>query len=231
MTGRHILVVDDEKNITRVLRAYLEREEFQVTAAHNGADALRLVREEQPDLVILDLMLPGLSGEAVCRQLRGEGSRVPVIMLTAKAGLDDKLYGLGLGADDYVVKPFSPQEVVARVRAVLRRAEDDRGLLADILSLAGGDLQVDTLAHRVGWRGAALDLTPTEFKLLAYMARRPGRVFTRSQLTDAAFDYAGESGERAIDAHIKNLRRKLQVAGAPAVVKTVYGVGYKVEEV
>lgn len=230
MDDRQILVVDDEKNITRVLQAYLEREGFGVIIAHDGTEALRLARAEQPDLIILDLMLPGLSGEALCRQLRSEGSRVPVIMLTAKASLEDKLYGLGVGADDYVVKPFSPQEVVARVRANLRRADADQGLLTDILALAGGELQIDVLAHRAGWRGTALELTPTEFKLLAHMARRPGRVFNRAQLSDAAFDYAGESFERTIDAHIKNLRRKLQEAGAPTIVKTVYGVGYKVEE-
>lgn len=230
MKEQHILVVDDEKNITRVLQAYLEREGFKVTAAHDGEAALRLARAEQPDLVILDLMLPGLSGEAVCRQLRSEDSRVPVIMLTAKSGLEDKLYGLGLGADDYVVKPFSPREVVARARTILRRAAEDRGPLTDILSLVGGKLQIKTLNRRVDWCGRILELTPTEFNLLAHMARHPGRVFSRARLCDAAFDFACESYERTIDAHIKNLRRKLQQAGAPAIIKTVYGVGYKVEE-
>ncbi len=225
-----ILVVDDEKNIVRVLKAYLEREGYGVLTAYDGEEALRLARLEAPDLVILDLMLPALSGEEVCRSLRRDGSRVPVIILTAKSRLDEKLYGLAIGADDYIVKPFSPQEVVARVKSVLRRSAAGQGLPAEIFSLAGGALEIDTLAHSVSLRGQALELTPTEFKLLAFLGRHPGRVFTRGQLSETAFGYSGSGYDRTIDVHIKNLRRKLEKTGAPDLIKTVYGVGYKLED-
>lgn len=230
MTGLKILVVDDERKITGVLKAYLERENYFVITAHDGPEALNLARSEKPDLIILDLMLPGLSGEEVCSQLRREGSRVPIIMLTAKTALDEKVYGLAIGADDYVVKPFSPQEVVARAKALLRRSDTEQVFLTDILSLAGGKLEIDIPAHRITWQKRRLDLTPTEFNLLTYLARRPGRVFTRSQLAEALFGYDSITDDRAIDAHIKNLRQKIQNAGAPLLIKTVYGVGYKYEE-
>ncbi len=230
MAGEKILVVDDERKITDVLKAYLDRENYNVLTAHDGQEALRLARTEEPDLVILDLMLPGLSGEEVLRRLRREESRVPVIMLTAKTALEEKVYGLSIGADDYVVKPFSPQEVVARVRTILRRSEPGQGTLTDMLSLAGGELEIDTLAHSVTWKQNHIDLTPTEFNLLLHLARHPGRVFTRAQLAETLFGYDSFSEDRTIDAHIKNLRQKMQNKGALNLIKTIYGVGYKYEE-
>ncbi|MDW7739013.1 MAG: response regulator transcription factor [Bacillota bacterium] len=230
MAEPKILVVDDERKITEVLKAYLEREKYYVLTANEGVEALRMAREEKPDLIILDLMLPGLSGEEICRRLRDEGSRIPVIMLTAKTTLEDKVYGLGIGADDYVVKPFSPQEVVARVRTILRRNDADPVPLTDILNMAGGKLVIDTLRHRISWENQLLDLTPTEFSLLVYLARRPGRVFSRAQLAEAIFGYESFTDDRTVDAHIKNLRQKMQSIGMPALIKTIYGVGYKYEE-
>jgi len=230
MTNEKILVVDDEPKITEVLIAYLKRESYVVISAHDGTKALHLARSEEPALIILDLMLPGLSGEEVLHQLRSEGSRVPVIMLTAKTALEDKVYGLAIGADDYIVKPFSPQEVVARVKTILRRSDPTQVPLTDLLSLAGGNLEIDTLAHRITWRQSRLDLTPTEFNLLLYLGRHPGRVFTRAQLAEELFGYDSFTEDRTIDAHIKNLRQKLQSSGAPGLLKTVYGVGYKYDE-
>lgn len=230
MANEKILVVDDEPKITEVLKAYLKRESYVVISAHDGTKALHLARSEEPALIILDLMLPDLSGEEVLRRLRSEGSRVPVIMLTAKTALEEKVYGLAIGADDYIVKPFSPQEVVARVKTILRRSDPKQVPLTDLLSLAGGNLKIDTLAHRITWRQSRLDLTPTEFNLLLYLARHPGRVFTRAQLAEALFGYDSFSEDRTIDAHIKNLRQKLQNSGAPGLLKTVYGVGYKYDE-
>lgn len=230
MANEKILVVDDEPKITEVLKAYLKRESYVVISAHDGTKALHLARSEEPALIILDLMLPGLSGEEVLRRLRSEGSRVPVIMLTAKTALEEKVYGLAIGADDYIVKPFSPQEVVARVKTILRRSDQTQVPLTDLLSLVGGDLEIDTLAHRITWRQSRLDLTPTEFNLLLYLARHPGRVFTRAQLAEALFGYDSFTEDRTIDAHIKNLRQKLQSSGAPGLLKTVYGVGYKYDE-
>ncbi len=230
MTIPKILVVDDEKNITEILKSYLEREKYIVITAHDGPEALYLAGLEKPDLIILDLMLPGLSGEEVSKKLRGDGSRVPIIMLTAKTALEDKVYGLGVGADDYVVKPFSPQEVVARVKSMLRRNDPDQVSLTDVLVLAGGDLEIDTPAHRITWQNRDLNLTPTEFNLLLYLAKHPGRVFSRAQLAEAIFGYDSASEDRAVDAHIKNLRQKMHKEGIPQLIKTIYGVGYKYEE-
>ncbi len=225
-----ILVVDDEKKIAAVLKAYLEQDGFAVITAADGLEALEMARKEEPDLIILDLMLPNLSGEDVCHRLRQEGSRIPVIMLTAKTAIEDRVHGLGLGADDYVLKPFSPQEVLARVKTILRRSEPESGLLTDILELLGGRLRIDMPAHSLTWDRQNIALTPTEFNLLAYLARRPGRVFSRTQLAEALFGYDSFSDDRAVDAHVKNLRQKLQSAGVDLVLKTVYGVGYKYDE-
>lgn len=230
MAKTRILAVDDEINITEILKAYLEREGYEVITCHTGQEALSLVQNENPDLIILDLMLPGLSGEEVLKQLRRDGSRVPVIMLTAKTALEDKLYGLSIGADDYIVKPFSSQEVVARVKTILRRSEPGQGPLTDLLTLAGGKLEINTMAHTVTWQQNHIDLTPTEFNLLLYLARHPGNVYTRIQLSEALFGYDSFTEERTIDAHIKNLRQKIQEKGAPNLIKTIYGVGYKYEE-
>jgi len=225
-----ILVVDDEKKIAAVLKAYLEQDGFAVITAADGLEVLRLARLEEPDLIILDLMLPGLSGEEVCRRLRQEGSRIPVIMLTAKTAVEDRVHGLSLGADDYVLKPFSPQEVLARVKTILRRSEPEPGLLTDILELLDGRLKINLPAHSLTWDQQNLALTPTEFNLLVYLARRPGRVFSRVQLAEALFGYESFSDDRVVDAHVKNLRQKLQSAGVDPVLKTVYGVGYKYDE-
>jgi len=219
-----ILVVDDEPNIVRLARDYLERAGFSVSTAADGPAALRQARERKPDLVILDLGLPGIDGLDVARALRRDSS-VPIIMLTARTEESDKLVGLELGADDYVTKPFSPKELVARVRAVLRRVEA-ADAPRDVIR--AGDLELDVPRMRVTAAGRRVELTATEFELLATMARQPGRVFTRSQLLDAVHGVAFESYERAIDAHVKNIRRKLEPQPhAPRYLLTVFGVGYR----
>jgi two-component system alkaline phosphatase synthesis response regulator PhoP len=219
-----ILVVDDEPEIVRVVRDYLEHSGFTVHVAADGPAALRAARTHPPDLVVLDLGLPGLDGLDVTRALRREG-HLPIIMLTARADESDKLVGLELGADDYLTKPFSPKELVARVRAVLRRAEASASPASEIRA---GDLHIDVGRMKVTVAGRDVDLTPTEFQLLTAMARRPGRVFTRSQLLDAVRGVAFESYERAIDTHIKNVRRKLEPdPHAPRYLLTVFGVGYR----
>jgi two-component system, OmpR family, alkaline phosphatase synthesis response regulator PhoP len=223
-----ILVVDDEPHIVRLVRDYLEHSGFAVLTAVDGPTALRTARTIQPDLVVLDLGLPGLDGLDVARALRREGE-VPIIMLTARAEESDKLVGLELGADDYLTKPFSPKELVARVRAVLRRAEGLRQR-TDVVRV-GDDVELDVprMTARVG--GRLVDLTRTEFQLLETMARQPGRVFTRAQLLDAVRGVAIESYERAIDAHVKNIRRKIEPdPRSPRYVQTVFGVGYRFAE-
>jgi len=219
-----ILVVDDELKITRLLRDYLQQAGFRVVTAADGPAALTVARAARPDMIVLDLGLPGLDGLDVTRTLR-KTSDVPIIMLTARAEEADRIVGLELGADDYLVKPFSPKELVARVRAVLRRV--DASVEAPEFVRAG-NLEIDTAKRTVNAGGRAIDLTPTEFELLLHFARSPGRVYTRSQLLDALHGVAFESYERAIDAHMKNLRRKLEPDPAhPQYLLTVYGVGYK----
>jgi two-component system, OmpR family, alkaline phosphatase synthesis response regulator PhoP len=221
---KQILVVDDEPRIAEICRDYLERAGFKVVIAGNGADALALARTRQPDLVVLDLGLPKTDGLDVTRALR-KYSNVPIIMLTARVDESDKLIGLELGADDYLTKPFSPKELVARVRAVLRRIDlgPARG---DVIRASGLTLDLPRMQARVGNR--IVELTATEFELLATIMRQPGRVFTRGQLLDAIRGEQAESFERAVDAHVKNLRRKLEPdPGEPRYVLTVYGVGYK----
>jgi two-component system alkaline phosphatase synthesis response regulator PhoP len=221
-----ILVVDDEPRITQLVRDYLERAGFTVVTAHDGREALMRARTEHPDLVVLDLGLPQLDGLDVTRHLRRDAD-VPIIMLTARDDETDKLVGLELGADDYVTKPFSPRELVARVRAVLRRR--DRVGADDLLRV--GVLVLDLPRMRLEVAGQSVDLTATEFALLAAMARQPGRVFTRAQLLDAIHGVAFESYERAIDAHVKNVRRKIEPAPhAPRYLLTVYGVGYRLAD-
>jgi two-component system alkaline phosphatase synthesis response regulator PhoP len=221
-----ILVVDDEPKITRLVRDYLERAGFIVVTAGDGLEAMMRARTEHPDLVVLDLGLPQLDGLDVTRRLRREAD-VPIIMLTARDDETDKLIGLELGADDYVTKPFSPRELVARVRAVLRRR--DRADADDVLRV--GELELDLPRMRLEVAGRVVELTATEFTLLAAMARQPGRVFTRAQLLDAIHGVAFESYERAIDAHVKNLRRKIEPAPHdPRYLLTVYGVGYRLAD-
>ena len=222
-----ILVVDDEPGIVRIVRDYLEQGGFTVLAASDGEAALRAARTIKPDLVVLDLGLPGLDGLDVTRALRRDGP-VPIIMLTARSEESDKLVGLELGADDYLTKPFSPKELVARVRAVLRRVE---GLEGRPEVIRAADVELDSTRLSVSVAGRPVDLTPTEFQLLATLARQPGRVFTRAQLLDAVHGVVVESYERAIDAHVKNLRRKLEPnPHAPRYLLTVFGVGYKFSE-
>ena len=222
---KNILVVDDEPKIVKLVRDYLERTGFGVHTAADGKTALTLARTEKPDLIILDLGLPHMDGLDVTRELR-KVSNVPVIMLTARSEESDKLIGLELGADDYITKPFSPKEVVARVRVVLRRLEN-ASAAPEVLHAA--DLTLDLPRLRLSAAGRSIEeLTPTEFALLAEMARSPGRVFTRAQLLDAVHGVAFESYERAIDAHVKNIRHKIELNPAePRYLLTVYGVGYK----
>jgi DNA-binding response OmpR family regulator len=220
-----ILVVDDEPKIVTLVRDYLERAGFGVLAATDGRSALSLARTEKPDLMILDLGLPQMDGLDVTRELR-KVSNVPIIMLTARSEETDKLVGLELGADDYVTKPFSPKELVARVRVVLRRVEKASDA-PELIQVAGLTLDLPRMRVKVEDRPVE-ELTPTEFSLLAEMARYPGRVFTRSQLLDAIHGVAFESYERAIDAHIKNIRHKIEpIPSEPRYILTVYGIGYK----
>ena len=228
-TKRTILVVDDEPKLVKVVREYLEHDGYRVVSAGDGREALARFREVRPDLIVLDLMLPELDGLEVCRRLRRD-SNVPIIMLTARVEEVDELVGLELGADDYVAKPFSPRALLARIRSVLRRANPADG---DEESLSLGALRVDHARHEATWEGAYLSLTPTEFRLLAALARRPGRVFDRMMLLERIQGEAYGAYERTIDAHVKNLRKKLAAVGgetAASSIATVPGVGYKMEE-
>jgi DNA-binding response OmpR family regulator len=231
MTGEtRILVVEDEARIAEVVQQYLERDGHMVVRAATGGAALDAAARRRPDLVVLDLGLPDMSGEDVCRRLR-EGSDVPIIMLTARDAEEDLVRGLQLGADDYVTKPFSPRELTARVRALLRRAQAEHEPQADVLERAGGRLVIDGARRRVTLDDAVVDLTESEFRLLRTLARFPGRVYSRFELIDKVqgYDFAGY--ERTIDAHVKNLRRKLgEDARAPHLVRTVYGRGYAFAE-
>ena len=230
-----VLVVDDEPKIVQIARDYLEHAGFVVRTAGDGKQALTMAREAHPDLIVLDIGLPEMDGLDVTRAIRrdsGPLGDVPIIMLTARGEESDKLIGLEIGSDDYIVKPFSPKELVARVRAVLRRTETqadtgkDKG---DVLRIA--DLSIDVPRMRVEVKGKTIELTNTEFQLLLTLAQQPGRLFTRSQLLDAVRGVAFESYERAIDAHVKNIRRKLEPdPREPRYVLTVYGVGYKFAE-
>src|ERR1700693_3597438 len=228
VTVATLLVVADQPRIVQLVRDYLEHGGFTVLVASDGQAALRTARTGRPDLVVLDLGLPGLDGLDVARALRREGE-VPIIMLTARTEESDKLVGLELGADDYLTKPFSPKELVARVRAVLRRAEGRRSP-ADLIRV-GSDVELDVSRMDARFGGRRVELTKTEFQLIATMARQPGRVFTRAQLLDSVRGVAIESYERAIDAHIKNIRKKVEPdARKPRYVLTVFGVGYRFAE-
>jgi len=224
---RTILVVEDEPQIAALVRDYLQNAGFAVLQAADGSSGLTLARTRQPDAIVLDLGLPVVDGLDVVRALRRD-STVPIVILTARGDETDRVTGLELGADDYVAKPFSPKELVARVRAVLRRVE---AAARPVERLVTGDLEIDLARRRVTVGGRPIQLTPTEFELLATLAREPGRVFTRGQLLDAVHGFSLESYERAIDGHVKNLRRKLEPdPGAPRYVRTVHGVGYALAE-
>jgi len=222
-----ILIVEDEIELVRVLRDYLERAGFRVQTASSGPEAVSQFRHAAPDLVLLDLNLPGMGGLDVARQMR-RTSDIPIIMVTARVEETDRLIGLELGADDYIPKPFSPREVVARVRAVLRRAQGP-GEAPSVIRAS--DIEIDLTRHRVSRAGSPIDLTPTEFALLAALARQPGRAYTRLQLLEAAQGEAYDGYERTIDAHIKNLRAKIEAdPRKPLYIETVFGVGYRFTE-
>jgi DNA-binding response OmpR family regulator len=223
-----ILVVEDDVRTANLLRLYLQQSGYEVLIAYDGMTALDLARAKLPDLVVLDLMLPKMDGLDICRSLRME-TGVPIIILTARSTEEDVLRGLDTGADDYIAKPFSPREVVARVRTVLRRA----GKTADNFKkeLAFGDLLINLIRHEVTIRGELMHLTPKEFRLLETMAKEPGRAFTRLELVERAFGYDYEGLERTVDAHVMNLRKKIERDHTnPVYVETVYGVGYRFVE-
>ena len=222
-----ILVVEDEVRIVKLVRDYLERASYDVLVAYDGETALTLARREQPDLIILDLMLPGVDGLDVCRHLRQE-SGVPIIMLTARVEEADRIVGLELGADDYVTKPFSPREMVARVRATLRRVN---GHLEPSTIIRATDVELDTASMACTVAGQAVELTPTEFQLMATMVRQPGHILSREQLLEAIHGIAFDGYDRSVDSHIKNLRRKIEPdPRQPRYILTVYGVGYRFED-
>jgi two-component system alkaline phosphatase synthesis response regulator PhoP len=224
MPLKKVLIVDDDVKIVKILKIYLQQDGCEVHTALDGNEALRLAREKHPDVIILDLLLPGINGYEVCKTLREE-SEVPIIMLTARTDEQDRIKGLDLGADDYVIKPFSPREIAARVRAVLRRVPGP-GHVPEELKL--GSLKIDFVRHEVSLDGKDIALTPTEFKLLGIIARSPRKVFSRAELIDQIFDYDFDSFEHTIETHIRNLRRKIEPdPGNPKYVVTVFGVGYK----
>lgn len=222
-TGQKILIIEDETKISEIIRAYLEKEGFIVITAETGEDGLKFLKQA-PALIILDLMLPDMRGEELCATIR-ESSDIPVIMLTAKSDEEDRIRGLGIGADDYVIKPFSPRELVARVKAHLRRAVKAQ---RKIHSYNSGSLRIDIENHEAFREGSPIILTPTEFKILVSLAENPGRVLSRDQLVNIVLGYDFEGYDRTIDAHVKNLRHKVEKdSKSPDFIQTVYGVGYK----
>ena len=221
-----ILIVEDDPNTVELVRLYLGRDGHKVLASADGNDGLRLARDAHPDLVVLDVMLPGLNGMEVCRMLREE-SEVPIVMLTARVDEEDRLTALDLGADDYVTKPFSPRELAARVRAVLRRTARD-ALDQGPSELSYGDIKANLHLRAVHVGATPVDLTPTEFRILVLLMREPGRIFTREHIIDRVFGYDFDGFDRTVDAHVSNLRRKLEVdLEKPRYIHTVYGVGYR----
>ncbi len=227
---RKILVVEDEKKIAEVIKAYLEREGFLVTTTESGTEALKLAESIEPDLVVLDLMLPDLSGEEVCAALRRR-SDVPIIMVTARSAEEERIKGLDIGADDYMAKPFSPRELVARIKSILRRTHSDKEFLAEKISFNNDKLVIDVSRHEVRVDEKIVSLTPHEFTLLLTLSRHPGRVYSRYELINRVQGYDYEGYERTIDAHIKNLRQKIEdQPKKPQYIKTVFGVGYRFED-
>jgi len=230
MAGKRVLVVDDDVKTVELVKLYLNRDGYRVLTAYDGVEALRLARESHPELIVLDLMLPGVDGLEICRTLRAE-SDVPIIMLTARTTDEDKLVGLNLGADDYMTKPFSPRELAARVRAVLRRLPEE-ALRRGPEEIKHGELTVNFVKHEASLAGRSLNLTAVEFKLLGVLIKEPGRVFSRAQLIEKALGYDFDGFDRTIDVHILNLRRKLEPDPShPRYIKTVYGAGYKLSGV
>ncbi|TYO94617.1 response regulator transcription factor [Desulfallas thermosapovorans] len=226
--AHRVLVVDDEKSIVRLVTFNLEKEGFIPLEAYNGREALRLVEEQNPDLVVLDLMLPGLDGLEVCRRIRQAGHGMGVIMLTAKDQEIDRVLGLELGADDYITKPFSPRELVARVKAVLRRTAARQEYTRSGEIIKTGALVIDAGKYEVKVDGKPVELTPKEFELLNFLARNPGKVMSRDVLLDNIWDYAFSGDTRIVDVHISNIREKIEPSPKnPVYIKTVRGVGYK----
>ena len=221
-----ILVVEDEVRIRELLRSYLEREGFEVLSTGSGAEAIGIANSTSPDLVVLDLRLPDIPGESVAAEVR-RFSSVPVLMLTAKSGEEDRIRGLELGADDYVTKPFSPREVVLRVKAILRRGTADAGQ-TETLSFGGGELMIDEDQRLVSVRGDAVELTPTEWGILVALTGAPGRVYSRYELINRVRGYEFEGYARVVDSHVKNLRRKIERdPRSPSIIETVLGAGYR----
>ena len=225
--NKKIVVIDDEPSVQEVVRGYLEKDGYHVFVAGNGRDGLALAERTKPGLVVLDLMLPDIAGEEICREIRSR-SDVPILMLTAKSAEDERVNGLAIGADDYLTKPFSPRELVARVRAILRRTQGGETPLVETLSFDGGRFEIDTVAHEVRIEGQIVDLTPNEYRLLVTLARYPGRVYSRFELINHVQGYDFEGYERTIDAHVKNLRKKVETDPKHhRYVETVFGVGYR----
>ncbi|MFB5677735.1 response regulator [Paenibacillus terreus] len=221
-----ILVVDDEQKIREVLASYLQKEHFHVLESVSGEEALAVLRSQRVDLLILDLMLPGMEGETVCLEVR-KFSPVPILMLTAKVAQADRISGLSIGADDYMIKPFDPNEVVARVKAILRRTDDSQ-LLADVISFNGGHLRIDSLKNQVYRYEEPISLTPSEYKLLLLLAKYPQRRFPREELVDRVMGFGFDGDIRIIDQHVKNVRQKIeQDPRNPRYIITVYGFGYR----
>ena len=230
LVNKKIVVIDDEPSVREVARAYLEKNGYLVFVAANGGDGLTLAERTKPGLIVLDLMLPDAAGEDICAEIRRR-SDVPILMLTAKAGEDDRVAGLQFGADDYLTKPFSPRELVARVRAILRRSQGANVPLVETLRFSGGAFEIDTVQHEVRRDGAVVELTPNEYKLLVTLARYPGRVYSRFELINEVQGYNYEGYERTIDAHVKNLRKKIEPdPRRPRYVETVFGVGYRLRK-
>jgi len=225
--NKKIVLIDDEPSVQEVVCGYLEREGYLVCVAGNGAEGLALAERTKPGLIVLDLMLPDIPGEEICRQIRSR-SDVPILMLTAKSAEGERVGGLTLGADDYLTKPFSPRELVARVRAILRRSAGAEIPLVEKLSFNDGRLLIDTVEHRVLVEGQPVELTPNEYKLLVTLAGYPGRVYSRFELMNYVQGYDFEGYERTIDVHVKNLRRKIELdPREPRYVETVFGAGYR----
>ena len=225
---KKILIVEDEANIRELLRLYLEREGYTMLEAENGVEGIKKWKSDKPDMLLLDVMMPVMDGWAVCREIRAE-SDVPIIMLTAKGEVEDRIIGLELGADDYLVKPFSPRELVARSRALLRRVHADSEPQREVLEF--GELTIDVSGHKVLVSGEEIDLTASEFKLLTTLSRYPGRVYSRMELVEKVLGYDFEGYERTIDSHVKNLRAKIgDNPRNPKWLHTVHGVGYRFED-
>lgn len=224
MAYNTVLIVDDDIKLTKLLKTYFEKDSFAVILAHEGTNVASIVKERKPDIVVLDLMLPGVDGLEICRRVRKDND-VPILMLTARDEETDRLIGLEMGADDYVTKPFSPKEVVARVKAILRRTQKN---VVQNEPIVAGDLAIDLERHLVKKQGTAIDVTPTEFKILELLVTNVNRVFSRLQIVERVQGYAFEGYERTIDAHMKNLRRKIEDnPKEPRYIQTVYGVGYR----